>query len=78
VPALVDPKLLAAETLDNLIDDLIYRDNTEHLETAELRQQKKQALLKSLQSGKHVIVFDEDSESCSIVDSAHYPGSSSR
>ena len=67
---LVDPSSLATETLDNLIDELIYRDDTENLETAELRQQKKQALLKSLQSGKHVIVFDEDNESCSIVDKA--------
>ena len=58
---------LSADALDGLIEEFVTRDGTDYGAQERTLEQKKSAIVRQLERGDLVIVFDADSESCNIV-----------
>lgn len=58
---------LSPIALDRLIEELVTRDGTEYGERDHTTDEKKHAVRRQLDRGEIVIVFDPESESCSLV-----------
>ena len=58
---------LAPETLQSLIEEFIFLEGTDYGEYEVSREQKIQQIIRQLDKGDVVILFDSDSESCNIV-----------
>ncbi|MHB8420676.1 MAG: YheU family protein [Myxococcales bacterium] len=58
---------LSPEALDGLIEEFVTRDGTDYGLREKTRAEKKSEVLRQLQRGEVVIVFDSDSESCNIL-----------
>ena len=58
---------LDPQTLDALIEEFVTRDGAIHGHADDPLPQKIQTIRRQLKSGDIAIVFDEESESCSIV-----------
>lgn len=63
----VDHTLLSADTLENLIIDIITRQATDYGEYELELQTKKNQLIRKLTSGDAVIVYSESEECCDII-----------
>lgn len=63
----IDHTLLSEEALDNLIVEVITRQGTDYGEHEMEIQAKKKQLVHNLQSGKAVIVFSSQENSCDII-----------
>jgi len=63
----VPPGSLNPQTLQALIEEFITRDGAVHGHSDVPLDVRVQAVHRQLQSGEAVIVFDSDSESCTIV-----------
>ena len=60
-------KDISAEALDNLIEDFISRDGTDYGEFEVSLADKKAQIMLQLQQGKVAIIYDEGSESCTLL-----------
>ena len=58
---------LSAAALDGLIEELVTREGTEYGARDYTVDEKKQAVRRQLEKNEIVIVFDPESESCSLV-----------
>jgi uncharacterized protein YheU (UPF0270 family) len=58
---------LSQEALIGLIEDFVTRDGTDYGASEVSLMQKSQQVLRQLQQGKVVIVFDPASETCNIL-----------
>lgn len=67
---------ISVEALDNLIEDFISRDGTDYGEFEVSLADKKAQIMSQLQQGKVAIIYDEASESCTLLPrdqlSTHY------
>ena len=64
---IVPPEALSPQTLDALIEEFVTRDGAVHGHHDASMPQQTAAVMKLLSSGKAVILFDEQDESCTIV-----------
>jgi uncharacterized protein YheU (UPF0270 family) len=60
---------LAKETLQALIESFVLREGTDYGEYELSLEQKVESVRKQLEKGKLKILFDENEESCTIVNS---------
>lgn len=60
---------LAEETLQALIESFVLREGTDYGEYEVSLEKKVEAVKKQLEKGKLKILFDENEESCTIVNS---------
>jgi len=58
---------LSPEALKGLIEEFATRDGTDYGESEVSLERKAQQIMRQLQSGSAVIVFDPDSETCNIL-----------
>ena len=58
---------LSPEALDGLIEEFVTRDGTDYGLKEQTTEEKKSAVIRQLQRGEVVVVFDQESESCNIV-----------
>jgi uncharacterized protein YheU (UPF0270 family) len=63
----IDHALLAPDTLDNLIMDVITRQTTDYGEQEKAIATKKGELLRKLERGEAVIVYSYDDGFCNII-----------
>lgn len=66
---------LQPETLDALIEEFVTRDGAIHGHADDPLPQKIASIRRQLKSGDITIIFDEESESCSIVPASGHQGS---
>ncbi len=62
-------KQLSSEALQGVIEEFVTRDGTDYGEYEISLETKISQVLKHLKSGKAVIVFDQKSETCTILKS---------
>jgi len=62
-------KQLSSEALQGIIEEFVTRDGTDYGEYEISLETKISQVLKQLKSGKAVIVFDQKSETCTILKS---------
>lgn len=60
---------LSEDALSGIIGEFIGREGTDYGYTEMSHERKSQQLLTALQSGRCKIVFDPESESCTLIDS---------
>ena len=70
---LIPPDQLRPETLESLIEEFVTRDGAVHGHADTPLATQTQAVQRQLKSGKVVIVFDEASESCTMMCSDELP-----
>lgn len=58
---------LSTDTLNTLVEEFVTRDGTDYGSSEMNLTQKTRQVIKQLDQGKIVIVFDEASETCNIV-----------
>ena len=58
---------LSPEALDGLIEEFVTRDGTDYGLREQTLEEKKSAIVRQLERGEIVVVFDAESESCNIV-----------
>ena len=58
---------LSPEALDGLIEEFVTRDGTDYGLREQTLEEKKSAIVRQLERGEVVVVFDAESESCNIV-----------
>jgi len=58
---------LSPDTLQTLIEEFVLREGTDYGETEISLTQKSRQVMKQLDRGDIVIVFDPDTESCNII-----------
>jgi uncharacterized protein YheU (UPF0270 family) len=58
---------LSREALDGLIEEFVTRDGTDYGEREDTLEEKKNAVIRQLERGEIVIVFDSESETANIV-----------
>jgi uncharacterized protein YheU (UPF0270 family) len=58
---------LSREALDGLIEEFVTRDGTDYGEQEDTLEDKKNAVIRQLERGEIVIVFDSESETANIV-----------
>ena len=58
---------LSPEALDGLIEEFVTRDGTDYGLREQTLEEKKRAIVRQLERGEIVVVFDAESESCTIV-----------
>lgn len=63
VPVLVPHRELSADALAGVIEEYVTRDGTEPGDAVD----KSQTVLRLLEEGELLLVFDPDSESCNII-----------
>lgn len=61
---------LSPEALTGLIEEFVTREGTEYGLTEVSRERKIAQVMRQLERGSAVILFDPDSSSCNIVDKA--------
>ena len=61
---------LNPETLNSVIEEFVTRDGTDYGEIEVSLETKTSQVLGQLKSGKAVIVFDQESETCNILRSS--------
>ncbi len=64
---------LQPETLDALIEEFVTRDGAIHGHADDPLPQKIESIRRQLKSGDITIVFDEESESCTIMPANSHP-----
>lgn len=64
---LIPHKQLSPEALNNLVEEFVSRDGTDYGAEEISLAQKTEQVLRLLQQGEMVILFDEESASCNIV-----------
>jgi len=68
MPALIIPyHQLSPEALNGLIEEFVTRDGTDYGEVEVPIGTKTNQVLGQLKSGKAVIIFDQESETCNIL-----------
>ena len=60
---------LNPESLSGVIEEFVTRDGTDYGEIEVSMETKKSRVLDQLKSGKAAIVFDQESETCNILNS---------
>jgi uncharacterized protein YheU (UPF0270 family) len=60
-------KRLSRNALDGLIEEFVTRDGTDYGDQEQTLEEKKTAVIRQLDRGEVIIVFDPDSESCNII-----------
>ena len=70
---LIPPEQLRPETLESLIEEFVTRDGAVHGHTDTPLAQQITTVQRQLKSGRVVIVFDEASESCTMMCSDDLP-----
>ncbi len=75
-PILVPPDRLSAPALEQLLEEFVTRSGTDYGETECSLAKKKQDVRTQLDSGKAVIVFDPETQTCDIVLRRDLPASS--
>ena len=68
----IDHTLLAPETVDSLIMDIITRQTTDYGDIEMAITHKKSQLLRKLEVGKAVIVYSEEEGFCNIISADDY------
>jgi uncharacterized protein len=68
----IDHTLLAPDTLNNLIIDIITRQTTDYGDEEMAIAHKKSQLLRNLEVGKAFIVYSEEEGFCNIISSDDY------
>lgn len=63
----IDFTLLEPETLENLIDSFILQEGTDYGSYEKSLEEKRQQIMRQLSSGRAVLTFDEETQSCGIV-----------
>jgi uncharacterized protein YheU (UPF0270 family) len=58
---------LSTETLHNLVEEFVTRDGTDYGDSEVSLEQKTSQVIRMLDKGDISIVFDADTESCTIV-----------
>ena len=58
---------LSPEALDGLIEEFVTRGGTDYDLREQTLEEKKRAIVRQLERGEVVVVFDAESESCTIV-----------
>lgn len=58
---------LAPETLHGVVEDFVTRDGTDYGEIEVPLETKISQVLSQLKSGKAVIIFDQETETCNIL-----------
>ncbi|MGE0083945.1 MAG: YheU family protein [Desulfococcaceae bacterium] len=58
---------LTPEALKGLVEEFATRDGTDYGQTEVPLEHKTEQIMRQLQSGRAVIVFDPDSETCNIL-----------
>ena len=58
---------LSPAALDGLIEEFVTRDGTDYGLREQTLEEKKSAIVRQLERGEVVVVFDAESESCNIV-----------
>ena len=58
---------LSPEALAGLVEEFVTRDGTDYGLLEKTLAEKKSAILRQLQRGEAIIVFDPESETCNIV-----------
>lgn len=63
----IEHRMLALETLDNLLSQFVLREGTDYGVEAIPFEVKKQQLLQRLQSGEASIIYDSNVDECDLV-----------
>jgi len=63
----IDIESLSEEALLGVIDDFILREGTDYGPTEFDLQAKRERVLRDLKSGQTVVVFDAETETCTIL-----------
>lgn len=58
---------LSQEALHGLVDEFVSREGTDYGGPVHSMEKKRESVLSLLQSGRAVIVFDPESQSCNII-----------
>lgn len=64
---IIPPAQLSQETLENLVQEFVTRDGTDYGVEEVAVTTKVQQVIKQLQCGQAVIVYDSQSDTCTIV-----------
>lgn len=67
IPVEIPLSALSAEALLGVIDDYVLREGTEYGAAEVTLERKREQLLSQLRSGKAVVMFDQATETCTIV-----------
>lgn len=65
---------LEADTLNNVLRDIVSRDGTDYGDYDLTIEQKCQQALRALKSGEAVLIFDTESETIQLVAKSSLPG----
>jgi uncharacterized protein YheU (UPF0270 family) len=60
-------KKLSSEALQGLIEEFVTRDGTDYGETEASLEHKTEQIMRQLKSGKAVITYDENTQTCNII-----------
>lgn len=69
---IIPPEKLEAEVLENILESYITREGTDYGENELNMEQKLRSLRPQVSSGEVVIVYDEDSESLTLMTRSDY------
>ncbi len=66
-PVVINPDMLNPETLEGLVDSFILREGTDYGSQEKSLESKREQLLKQISHGDIYIVFEQSSESVTIL-----------
>lgn len=66
-PILIEPSLIAADVLQNILQEYTFREGTNYGDVEHSLETKVAQLLKQLQKGEIVLVFDPETESVNLM-----------
>ena len=72
-PIVVPLEQLPADVLDGLVEEFVSRDGTDYGAVERTLDEKKAAVLRQLQRGEVVVMFDFETESTTIVPADQAP-----
>lgn len=71
----IPTKMLSPVALNGLVEEFVTRDGTDYGGRERTLEEKKGAVIRQLDRGEVVIVFDPDSETCTIITKDKLPSS---
>lgn len=71
-------KSLSADALNGIIESFVSREGTDYGVQEQTLENKCQQLVQAVKSGRVIIVFDEDSETCNLLTKEEWNGLQNR
>lgn len=75
---IIPHKQISADTLQAIVEEFVSREGTDYGHLAYTLESKTRAVIQQLDNGEAHVVYDEESESCSIVSASSLRAERSR